>query len=569
MTALAQSTAQLGQLPTPLERLYHHEQQRGGEIRFVQPYPDGHLENISWRESGDQIRRMAAYLKSLKLPEGSRIALLSANCAHWILADMAIWMAGHVSVPLYPVLTADSVRKIMDHSEAQVIFVGKLEDWDSMKAGIPEGTHTISLPLSPEGIQTRQQWQRVMEQTPPMSDSPVRSRDDLATIIYTSGTTGMPKGVMHSFATMATVGSLTGELYGNRQSDRMLSYLPLAHVAERAAIEINQLYAGFPVYFSNSLETFADDLRRARPTLFFAVPRIWTKLQQRVLEQVPEQKLKRLLKLPLVSRWVKRKLTRALGMDQVRIGVSGAAPLSTSLMDWYESLGITILEGYAMSENFAYSHSTRPGQSKIGFVGVPSPFVDCKISSQGEILIKSPTNMLGYYLQPELTAETIDTEGYLHTGDKGEIDSQNRLKITGRIKEIFKTSKGKYVAPAPIEDLLLRNTWLEQICVTGDNLPQPIALATLSAAAVERCSCPDFRQQLQQALQQLLKDTNSRLDKHEHLSALVLFRQLWTVDNNFMTPTLKVKRAVLEDVYRPQFDQWGRQGGAVVWADAM
>jgi len=553
------------QYQSPLEKFYHNEKNLAERTCFVQPHSDGRVEEFSWSQHAGQVRRMAAHLKSLALEPGSRIALMSSNCAHWIMADFAIWMAGHISVPLYPILSASSIQKILEHSEAKVLFVGKLDGWEAMSAGVPDDIRTIAMPLAPSSAVTTERWTDIIAKTPPMRESPVPESANVATIIYTSGTTGMPKGVMHSFATLATVGTLTGKLYGTNQSDRMLSYLPLAHVAERAAVQINQLYQEFTVYFSGSLETFADDLRRAQPTLFFAVPRIWMKLQQRVLEQIPAKKLDRLLKLPIISGIVRRKLTKALGMNKVRIGVSGAAPLSTSLMSWYQSLGITILEGYAMSENFAYSHSTQLGEAKIGYVGNANPFVDCKLSAEGEILIKSPTNMLGYYLQPELSAETIDADGYLHTGDKGSIDQNGRLKITGRFKEIFKTSKGKYVAPAPIEDLLLRNTALEQVCVTGADLPQPIALATLSESAVKQSSDGAFKAELLQSLAELIKDTNSKLDKHENISTLVLFNELWSVDNNFMTPTLKVKRAQLEEAHQNKFTAWSDSKELLFW----
>jgi long-chain acyl-CoA synthetase len=437
------------------------------------------------------------------------------------------------------------------------MFVGKLGGWDEMRAGVADDIHRITFPLSPDNVRGDHiDWDQIMSHFEPMADSPAQSLDDVGTIIYTSGTTGMPKGVMHSFRTMATVGALSGELYTTSEADRMLSYLPLAHVAERVAVEINQLYHGFQVFFSNSLDTFADDLRRARPTLFFAVPRIWTKLQQRVLEQVPEKKLERLLSLPIIGGFTRRKLTRALGMDSVRIGISGAAPLSTALLAWYQRLGIEILEGYAMSENFAYSHSTPLGESKIGYVGCANPMVDCKISEQGEILVKSPTNMLGYYKEPELTADAIDAEGYVHTGDKGEIDELGRLKITGRIKEIFKTSKGKYVAPAPIEDLLARNTSLEQVCVTGADLPQPIVLVTLSEQAAALLNLETKKAELVAALEQLIAETNAQLDKHENLACMVIFSSAWTVESNLITPTLKIKRAIVDEKFQPNYENW-------------
>ncbi|MEH6589685.1 MAG: AMP-binding protein [Halioglobus sp.] len=553
-------------LLSPLEAFYEREKQQSAQVAFVQPYPDGSVREFSWQEVGDQCRRMAAYLRSLDLEAGSRIALMSNNCVHWIIADIAIWMAGHISVPLYPILASTTITQILDHSGAKTMFVGKLAGWDEMRVGVPDDIHRITFPLSPDNTRGENiDWDEIMTRFAPITDSPIRPLDDVGTIIYTSGTTGMPKGVMHSFRTMATVGTLTGELYATSEVDRMLSYLPLAHVAERVAVEINQLYHGFKVYFSNSLDTFADDLRRARPTLFFAVPRIWTKLQQRVLEQVPEKKLERLLSLPIISGITRRKLTRALGMDCVKIGISGAAPLSTSLMAWYGRLNIEILEGYAMSENFAYSHSTQLGKSKIGYVGTANPQIECKISEQGEVLVKSPTNMLGYYKEPEMTAEAIDAEGFMHTGDRGEIDDQGRLKITGRLKEIFKTSKGKYVAPAPIEDLLSRNTSLEQVCVTGANLPQPIVLVTLSELAARQLDQESKKSELTAVLVQLIAETNARLDKHENLASMIVFSSAWTVESNLITPTLKIKRAIVDKQFERHYESWCSSPGEIVF----
>jgi len=550
---------------SPLEAFYQREQKQANEVAFVQPYPTGRVEEITWAQVGEQVRTMAAYLGTLELEQGSRVAILSNNCAHWIMADLAIWMAGFVGVPLYPVLTAASIQPILEHSECQAIFIGKLADWPAMEAGVPETLHRISLPICPAEVKNAKPWLEVMTEMSALAHSPVMPMEALATIIYTSGTTGMPKGVMHSFRNLAAVGELTGRMYESGSQDRMLSYLPLAHCAERAAVQTNQLYRGFRVYFANSLETFGEDLQRARPTLFFAVPRIWLKLQQRVLEKIPAKKLDFLLRLPLISHFIRKKLTGALGMDQLNIAISGAAPLSTHLIDWYGRLGVTILEGYAMSENFAYSHASKQGEGRIGYVGSTNPHVVCKIADSGEILVKSPTNMTGYYKEPELSVEAIDPDGFLHTGDKGEIDSEGRLKITGRIKDIFKTSKGKYVAPAPIEDKFMKSVAIEQVCVAGSDLPQPLALVTLTESAQKARLVESSKEELSKEMDRLLNDVNALLDKHERMTALVILTDTWSVENNMMTPTLKIKRAEVESAYQASFGQWSLAGG-VVWA---
>ncbi len=436
-----------------------------------------------------------------------------------------------------------------------------------MAEGVPEGTQLISFPLSPDSaMEVSETWTNILLRNSPLKDSPVYPAETMATIIYTSGTTGMPKGVMHSFQNMSVVGTLAGELYNINSEDRKLSYLPLAHVAERVAIEINQLFFGYTVYFSDSLETFADDLRRARPTVFFAVPRIWTKLQQRVLENIDNDQLQTMLDSPEQAPVIRKKLLSAMGLDALRISVSGAAPLSTSLIDWYKRLGIEILEGYAMSENLAYCHTTKSGMAKTGYVGTPSAYVECRLSDEGEILAKSPANMVGYYKEPELTAQAIDKDGFLHTGDRGEIDEQGRLRITGRTKELFKTSKGKYVAPAPIEDILARNLNLELVCVTGANLTQPIALVNLSEHALSSLQS-DGEETLRESLQDTLKTANSFLDKHENVSHIIITKTPWTIDNGLITPTLKVKRAELESLYSDQYPRWQATQDTIIFQD--
>jgi len=553
-----------------LEAFYQREAEQATDICFIQPVSADEVVEYSWRETADQARRVAAFLRSLNLEAGSRIALMSTNCANWIMADLAIWMAGHISVPIYPVLTGGSVRQILDHSGAKVMFAGKLEKWPEIATGIDEDIQLISFPLAssvPDDIGRR--WNDILMEFEPIADNPIPDLDELATIIYTSGTTGMPKGVMHSFKNLATVGTASGQMYGISTQDRKLSYLPLAHVGERASVEVNHIYYGYRVFFSYSLATFGEDLRRARPTLFFAVPRIWQKFQQQVNAKIPNKRLQRLLKLPFIGKRVRKKVLEGMGMDAMRIAISGAAPLSTSLINWYRSLGIEILEGYGMSENFAFSHATRSGESRVGYVGTPSTGVECRIAESGEILVKTPAATLGYYKEPELSAELFDDDGFIRTGDRGEIDAQGRLRITGRIKEIFKTSKGKYVAPAPIEDMLSQSDDIELVCVTGANMPQPLALVVLTEESKELSKTGGGMRELAKRLLQTLSDTNGKLDKHENISHIVIVGDEWTLEAGLITPTLKVKRAQLEERYSGHFANWQRQSQAVVWAEPV
>ncbi|WP_373388063.1 AMP-binding protein [Pseudomonas alcaligenes] len=542
----------------PLEVFFERESRHPNKTYLIQPLGAGQVEQLTWAEVGEQARRAASWLRSLELEQGSKIAIISKNCAHWIVADLAIWMAGHVSVPLYPNLTAESVRQVLEHAEARVAFIGKLDDWPAMAPGVPEQVTTVALPLHPHGRYDRT-WQD-LQVCAPIQDTPRPRAEQLATIIYTSGTTGMPKGVMHNFGNFGFTASHATELFGVREDDRVLSYLPLCHVAERMFVELNSLYSGLTVYFAESLDTFLDDLRRARPTVFFGVPRIWTKFQMGVYSKMPARKLDFLLSIPLLGRLIGRKVLRGLGLDAVRYALSGAAPVPEALLNWYRRLGLELQEVYGMTENCGYSHVCRPGKFKQGWIGQNNPGVEVRISEVGEVLVRSGSTMQGYYKEPGKTAETLTEDGFLRTGDKGEQDAEGNLRLTGRIKEIFKTSKGKYVAPAPIENRLAVHSHIEQVCVVGDGLPQPLALCVLSEAGRK-----EPREQLEGSLKRLLEETNLALDKHEQLNGLVLVPEVWAVDNGFLTPTLKIKRASVENAYGPHFDAWGQRREGVVW----
>jgi len=550
-----------------LQRLYFWERTAPNRVALTQPTGDGSVRDYTWGEVLDQSRRMAAHLQSVGLRRGDRIAIFSKNTAHWLMSDFAIWLAGGVSVPLYPTLAPDTIRQILEHSESKLLFVGKLDRWEYMKPGVPRGLPCISHPLSrEEAKKSCPQWDEIAARSAPLSGEPVRPGDELSTIIYTSGTTGAPKGVMHCFAAFAWAVQTAIRRIPLNGGTRMLSYLPLAHVVERALIEFGQLESGMHVYFAESLQTFAEDLRRARPTVFFSVPRLWVKFQQGVLARMPGARLDRLLKIPVVKGLVSRRALSALGLDQCTFAVGGAAPMPPELLHWYSKLGLNIGEGYGMTENLAASHLTVPGLQAFGTVGPPYDGVQCRLdSSNGEIQVKSPAMMLGYYKQPELTRLAFTDEGWLHTGDKGVLDAAGNLKITGRVKDLFKTSKGKYVAPAPIEEKLVMHAAVEACCVTGANLGQPIGLMMLNDNALKKIADPDGRSELEASLAEHLNEINAALDPHERLGCLVVMTDAWTIDNDLITPTLKVKRNRIEDLFAKNYETWSRMGKVVVW----
>ncbi|ADP97217.1 long-chain acyl-CoA synthetase [Marinobacter adhaerens HP15] len=543
--------------------VYHWEKAKANSVYMTQPIGDGKTVDYTWGRAVDEARRMASYLKSLNLPEKSRIGLISKNCAHWIMTDWAIWMAGHISVPLYPTLNADTVNYILNHAECEVVFVGKLDDWDMMKPGVPESVRCISFPLSPPN--DFETWDDIVAKYPPLEENVQRDADELATIVYTSGSTGKPKGVMLSFYNMAYAAEGGMEVLGVSSEERMLSYLPLAHVFERTFVELASLYAGFHLYFAESLDTFVQDLQRAQPTLFLSVPRLWVKFQHGVLQKLPKKKLDRLLKIPVVNKLIKKKILKGLGLDKVKLAGSGSAPLASDVLDWYRNLGLELLEGYGMSENFAYSHMSKPGRSRTGYVGESAPGVETRISPEGEIQIKSPATMMGYYKDEEKTRETFTEDGFLKTGDKGEIDEMGRLKITGRIKEIFKTSKGKYIAPAPIENRLMSHDAIEMVCVSGANQTQPHALVMLAEESRPKMADEAFRKEIEESFKKLIADVNKTVDPHEQLAFITVMSDEWSIENSFLTPTMKLKRNVVEDAYQEQVENWYAQRQPVIW----
>ena len=541
---------------SPLEAFMHWENETPNRIFLKQPI-NGELITYTFKEAKVEVCKIASKLKSYNLPERSHIAILSKNCSHWLLSDLAIMMAGYVSIPIYPTLSADSINQILEHSESKAIIIGKLDDFKSQKSGIPN-IHKISVGFF--GESEGDLWEDIVKTQKPLDVLPEIDANQLHTIIYTSGTTGVPKGVMHTVGNIMESMRVIKSIIKLSSSPRLFSYLPLAHVAERVGIGTHGIVIGAEFSFPESLETFASDLETCQPHLFMAVPRIWAKFQEKILENLPQKKLNILLHIPFINRLVKNKLKQKLGLKDALFIVSGAAPLSASLMRWFKKIDVTIFQVYGMTEDCIISHATRPGFDNIGTVGKALETVQIKFSPEGEILIKNNCLMTGYYKAPEITAGVFDDAGYFKTGDKGEYDHDGYLTITGRAKDEFKTDKGKYISPSKIEMLLSKNTNIEQICVVGTGIPQPIALVTLSELG--RAKSKDI---LSNGLIETVKSINPSLEKHEKIEKVIIMKEDWTVNNNLITPSLKVKRNSIEKIHQPFYKEWFEMNDKVIF----
>ncbi|GAA5524792.1 long-chain-fatty-acid--CoA ligase FadD15 [Microbulbifer aestuariivivens] len=538
----------------PLEVLYEREREQGGEVYLRQMW-NREWREYTWGDVMDRARRVASFLVE-RFEPGDRIAIHAKNCADWIIVDIGIMLAGMVSVPLYPGQSASSMRYVLEHSESKVLFCGASDD---NKALTEVSSLQPTVAIQRCAIDCDSTLEELLESHRPYAESPLFDENDVFTIMYTSGTTGHPKGVMHTWSAISFAVPNMVRGFGYDESDRFFSYLPLAHAAERIVIEFHSLYSGTPIYFPESLETFVDDLRQARPTMFFSVPRLWTKFKEGIDAKMPPALQKFLLSVPGLRGWLQRKIQKGLGLDQARMLVTGASPISVDLLRWYHQMGLMVTDGYGMTENFIYGCITHMEDTPVpGTVG--KPFWDCevKISPEGEILFKSRALMKGYYLEPEKTAEVL-RDGYYHTGDSGFIDDRGLLHVTGRISDTFKTSKGKFVQPPSLEGLFGDEALLGQVCVLGHGLRQPVMLATLSELAQSMS-----REDVSRQLEKTLAAVNEELAQHERISGIYITVDEWTPQNELLTPTMKVKRKVLEQRYRPWIERKEDQGG-IIW----
>jgi len=529
---------------SPLTMLYQREREMPDQLYMTQPVSGGKTRTYTWKQTLREARKVATRLKSYGYPPGTRIAIFAKNSADWIITDIGIMLAGFVSVPIFATAGKDTISYVLDHADCPLLFIGKLDSVDAINEVLSE-RDIESVAFDFEGVPGKTKWHDFIDVSP-LEGNPVPDLNEIITIIYTSGSTGQPKGVVHTYQTLCWAAQNSLNELEVSDSDRGMSYLPLAHITERVLIEQASFYSGMQLYFVESLDTFTRDVKNCKPTLFISVPRLWTKFQMGVLAKIPQKKLNFLLSIPFVGKKIAAKIRGELGLGDARLWASGSAPLAPATIEWFHRIGIDISEGWGMTENSAYGTSSVPFRvDKIGCIGKAYQGVSIRIAEDGEIQVKSPCNMIGYYKDQEKTSGVFTNDGYLRTGDKGEVDSDGYVRITGRLKDIFKTEKGKYVTPAPIEAKMMENPIVEQVCVTGTNLPQPIALLVLSEDARKQ-----NKEVIAGSLTQTLEEVNATLESHQKLDRVVVFSQEWSIENDLLTPTLKVKRHVIEERFK-------------------
>ena len=545
-------------------KFYELENLHRDKTFLRQPFGDS-WEEYSYGEVGTYARKLATGLKSMGLKKNAHIGLISKNCREWIIADLAIMMAGYISVPFFANLTSNELNNLIDFGDVELLIVGKVEDWENQKKGVPKGMPIITFPHYDgfSNVTEGYQWFDFINKHEPLDQCHQPKLDDTWTIIFTSGTTGDPKGVVLTYLALdktkvihSQSNPLKVDFEGNNQ---FISYLPLNHIAERIVIEHTALRYGGQISFVENLESFVKNLQSVKPSIFFGVPRVYTKFQIGVLEKVPQNKLNIFLKIPILSTILKKKLKKGLGLVNANAIASGAAPLPETLRSWFRKIGIDIINGYGMTENCAITSQLfefdRPGS-----VGKAAAEVELKIDqNNSEILMKGPFLMKGYYKLPDLTKKTIK-DGWLHTGDQGVIDNDGYLYVTGRVKDLFKTTKGKYIEPLVLESHFADISEFEQICVVGLGLDQPICLGVLSDIGKEKTE-----EEIKDLMSSHLEKTNAELPGYQKISTFVIVKDAWTVENGLTTPTMKIKRNQIDKHYDANYSNWNNDQANVVF----
>lgn len=589
-------------LPTTIVHRFHEQAERLEHRPALWSKRDGSYVPLSWRQYATRVRHFALGLIQLGFPEGARLCVMGFNREEWLVADLAAMAIGGVPVGLYTTSSAEQVQYLVSHSEAPIALVENetyLDRLLSVRGQLPLLKEIIVMdaPQKPRpGVRT---FAEVVALGAAGSDAEYWARferlksEALATLIYTSGTTGHPKGVMISHHNIVwTVEHLLacGDFGAE---DVLLSYLPLSHIAEQMASIYVPIMRGYQLYFAESFEALPQNLREARPTLFFGVPRVWEKFKARAEARMAELKgpKKRLVdwargvtlryqgvvlageamplrleaQYRLACRLVTAPLKARIGFDRCNVFATSAAPIGRDVLDFFASVDMVLREVYGQSEVTGPTTVNTQAHTRLGSLGRPMPGMEVRIADDGEILARGKNVCLGYFKEPGATAELIDAEGWLHSGDVGELDGDGFLRVTGRKKEIIVTSGGKKTAPANIEGMLKAIDPIGNALVVGDNRNYLVAILAPDPEKTEKFGASrgwpttpsglaahePFRRWLVETID---RDVNSRLSKFETVKKIDVLPHDFTIDGGELTSTLKVRRKVCAEKYRARIE---------------
>ena len=586
-------------LPELFTSVFSHYRGQSGKSPFARKINGIYLP-ISYDSFEEDCRQLAAYLRSQGIGQNDRVAILSENRPGWYLSDMAILSVGAIDVPLYPSLPPNQIEYILNNCGAKGIIVSNMLQLGkiiSIWQNLPELNLVIVMNKLEEPIEdvvdlnhAKAEGRQILNDKPWILEGIKTEPEDIATIIYTSGTTGVPKGVMLTHHNICENVKSCAAVIRIDETDNCLSFLPLSHAYERTGGYYLMFACGAQIYLAESVETISLNISEARPTLIFTVPRLFDRMKTSVLKaatseggmkqkiffwavrtgekyhrQHAEGKVSSIVGLQhgLAEKLVYSKIRKKFG-GRLRYFVSGGAALPQKTGEFFQSIGITILEGFGLTETSPVTHINRPEKVKFGTVGPAVRNVEVKIAEDGEILLKGPNIMKGYWKDEAATAEVI-RNGWFHSGDIGEIDKDGYLKITDRKKHIIVTSGGKNIAPLPIENLILDSPFVDQVMIIGEKRPFLIALIVpdfpklKEFAAEHRISASSNRQlidnkEILQIYEKLLRNISRQLATHEKVRKFLLVDEAFTIDNGMMTPTLKLKRKEIIKKYIPEID---------------
>ncbi|MFD4193863.1 AMP-dependent synthetase/ligase [Amycolatopsis thermoflava] len=575
-------------------RLLEHARTLGDRTAMREKHR-GRWREWTWSTYAERVANVAAGLRELGVEPGDRVAIHAENRPEWVVADLAVQGIGAISMGVYPTSPEAEVEYLLSHSGAKVLIAedeeqldkalavrGRLPDLRSLVVMDPRGVRVEALP----DLMTFEQLERPRDNALRDYQESVSRLDPDATaiLVYTSGTTGPPKGAMISHANLVAAGRTFIDALGGGPDDEVLSYLPLCHIAERLTSVIDSVWAGSVVNFGEGGPSFLNDLRDVQPTVFLGVPRVWEKmLAGTEIRMADASRLKRGLyrfwlkqgrriaprrmtgrlsagdriRLWLAEFLVFRALREKLGLVRVRTALSGAAPIAPQVLEYLWAIGVPVREGYGQTENTALATLTPDGDVRLGAVGKPLPGVEVRIAEDGEILTRSAGVFQGYFRNPEATAAAVDADGWLHTGDVGEIDADGFLRITDRKKDIIITAGGKNISPSEIENRLKVSPFVREAIVIGDRRKYLTALIGIEAETVGNWATRrglayttyadlSAKPEVVALVQQVVDETNREFSQVEHIKRVTLIGKELDHEDGELTATQKVKRRAIE-----------------------